>query len=73
MRSGEIFSLTWDKVDLKEGFIDLPLRTPRQAARRIYLNETVREILSSSTKSDTSTIRMSSPTMGTDQEHQDLP
>jgi integrase len=47
MRSGEILCLTWDKVALKEGFIDLRAEdTKTKQPRRVYLNETVREILS---------------------------
>jgi integrase len=40
MRAGEIFNLTWDKVNLKEGVIDLDAAdTKTSAPRSIYLNE----------------------------------
>jgi integrase len=46
MRAGEIFDLTWNKVDLKEGFIELePEDTKTKKPRRIYYNEVVHEIL----------------------------
>jgi integrase len=39
-REGEIFNLTWDKVDLKEGIIVLnPGETKNEGARTLYLNE----------------------------------
>ena len=45
MRSGEIFGLTWAKVDLKENYIDLePEDTKTKKPRRIYFNEVVQEI-----------------------------
>ncbi|PKN66313.1 MAG: hypothetical protein CVU57_06480 [Deltaproteobacteria bacterium HGW-Deltaproteobacteria-15] len=46
MRAGEIFNLTWDKVELKQGYIDLEAEdTKTKQPRRIYLNEEVLEIL----------------------------
>ncbi len=39
-RSGEVLSLTWDKVDLKQGIVSLnPGETKSEEARTIYLNE----------------------------------
>lgn len=46
MRSGEIFGLTWNKVDLKEGYIKLePQDTKTKKPRRIYFSEAVHSIL----------------------------
>ena len=46
MRSGEIFNLTWEKVNLDEGYIQLePQDTKTKAPRRIYLNEITLNIL----------------------------
>jgi integrase len=40
MRVGEIYSLTWNKVNMKEGFIDLSAAdTKTSEPRRIYFNE----------------------------------
>lgn len=44
MRRGEIFSLTWDQVDLKHGFILLD-RTKNGERREIPINEMLREML----------------------------
>jgi integrase len=42
MRVGEIFGLTWDRVNLKEGFLDLSAAdTKTSEPRRIYFNETL--------------------------------
>ena len=46
MRAGEIFNLTWDKVNLVEGFIELEWDdTKTRKPRRIYFNEVVLAIL----------------------------
>ena len=44
MRRGEILSLTWDNIDLKNGFILLDL-TKNGERREIPINQTVREAL----------------------------
>lgn len=44
MRRGEIFSLTWDQVDLKHGFILLDI-TKNGERREIPVNETLKEML----------------------------
>jgi integrase len=46
MRAGEIFNLTWDRVNMKEGYIRLePEDTKTKDSRHVYFNGTVREIL----------------------------
>lgn len=46
MRAGEIFNLKWSRVSLEEGYIQLEAEdTKTNEPRRIYFNETVREIL----------------------------
>ena len=46
MRAGEIFNLTWDKVDLKEKAIKLEAAdTKTSEPRVIFLNEEILEIL----------------------------
>jgi len=40
MRLGEILGLTWDRVNMKEGYVDLgPQDTKTSQPRRIYFNE----------------------------------
>jgi len=47
MRSGEIINLTWDRVNLKEGFIDLREEdTKTNEPRRIYLPNPLRDLFS---------------------------
>ena len=46
MRSGEIFGLTWDRVNMKEGYFNLTAKhTKTGEARRVYFGEEVRTIL----------------------------
>jgi len=46
MRAGEIFDLTWDRVNMKEGFLVLTQQdTKTEEARHVYFNGPVREIL----------------------------
>ena len=46
MRAGEIFNLTWKKVNLKEGYIQLEAKdTKTKEPRGVYVNEVVLEIL----------------------------
>jgi integrase len=46
MRAGEILNLTWDRVHLDEGYIQLEAEdTKTKKARRIYLHEAVLEVL----------------------------
>ncbi len=46
MRAGELFDLTWDRVNMKEGFLVLTQRdTKTEEARHVYFNGPVREIL----------------------------
>ncbi|MGD0626082.1 MAG: site-specific integrase [Thermodesulfobacteriota bacterium] len=46
MRAGEIFGLTWDRVNLREGFFTLsPKDTKTGEARHVYFNGPVREVL----------------------------
>ncbi|RPJ38705.1 MAG: site-specific integrase, partial [Deltaproteobacteria bacterium] len=46
MRAGEIFNLTWDRVNMKEGFLVLTQQdTKTEEARHVYFNGSVREIL----------------------------
>ena len=45
MRAGEIFNLTWDKVNLKEGYIELSSEdTKTSEPRRIYLVPELKEM-----------------------------
>ena len=45
MRVGEIYGLTWNKVNTKEGFIDLSAADTKTAEpRRIYFNEALRTL-----------------------------
>ncbi len=46
MRAGEIFGLTWDRVNMKEGFLILTQQdTKTEKGRHVYFNGLVREIL----------------------------
>ena len=46
MRAGEIFNLTWDRVNMKEEYFRLePEDTKTKDPRHVYFNGTVREIL----------------------------
>jgi len=46
MRAGEIFGLTWDRVNLKEGFFNLtPEDTKTGEPRHVYFNGQVKNIL----------------------------
>jgi len=46
MRAGEIFGLTWDRVNMKEGYFNLtPEDTKTGKARTVYFSRPVREIL----------------------------
>lgn len=46
MRFGEIVGLTWDRVNLKEGYFNLTAEnTKTSEPRHVYFNDTVREIL----------------------------
>lgn len=46
MRAGEIFNLTWDKVNLKEGFIDLKAEdTKTSEPRRIFFGGVLKDLL----------------------------
>ncbi len=46
MRAGEIFNLTWDRVDMKEGFFILESENTKTGEpRHVYFNGPVREIL----------------------------
>ena len=53
MRKGEILSLTWDNVDLEHGIIYL-LNTKNSEKREVFLNQVVRETLSTLTHHETS-------------------
>lgn len=46
MRCGEILNLTWDRVDLAKGFIDLRAEdTKTSEPRRVYMNEEVKNLV----------------------------
>jgi integrase len=46
MRAGEIFNLTWDHVNMKEGFLALEAAdTKTSEPRKVYFNNALREIL----------------------------
>ena len=46
MRAGEIFGLTWDRVNMKEGYFNLTQKdTKTGEARYVYFSSPVREIL----------------------------
>jgi integrase len=45
MRAGEIFNLTWEKLNLREGYIDLSSQDTKTAEpRRIYMSESIRAL-----------------------------
>jgi len=45
MRAGEIFGLTWDRVNMKEGFIELTAADTKTAEpRRIYFNDDLKAL-----------------------------
>lgn len=45
MRAGEILNLTWEKLNLKEGYIDLSFQDTKTAEpRRIYMSEPIRTL-----------------------------
>lgn len=46
MRAGEIFGLTWDRVNIREGYVNLtPSDTKTGEARYVYFNGVVKEII----------------------------
>ncbi len=46
MRAGEIFGMTWDRVNMREGYFSLTLSdTKTGEGRRVYFNEEVRVML----------------------------
>ena len=51
MRLGEILGLTWKRVDMKEGFIDLePVDTKTSEPRRIYFNDVLWSVFRKASK-----------------------
>jgi integrase len=51
MRRGEILGLTWDRVNMKEGYVDLgPQDTKTSQPRRIYFNEVMWSIFRKASK-----------------------
>ena len=51
MRAGEIFRMTWDRINMKEGYFSLtPKDTKTGEGRRVYFNDEVRSILERLTK-----------------------